>query len=67
VVTHGLVCRALGQQHFALPANEVPTPRGFGNTSLTIVDPKPPHAVLLLNCCAHLEGQLAGPGGISGI
>jgi probable phosphoglycerate mutase len=66
VVTHGLVCRALGQHHLALEPTRLPSARGFANTSVTVVDAVPPHAVRLLNCCAHL-GREAAAGGVSGI
>jgi probable phosphoglycerate mutase len=67
VVTHGLVCRALGQHHLQLAAGAAALPRGFANSSLTIVDAKPPFEVQLLNCCAHLENPDSAGGGISGI
>ncbi len=60
VVTHGLVIR---QMLAALPASahseegEMELPR-MGNTSLTIFDAAPPHAVRLLNCVRHLDGGL---------
>jgi probable phosphoglycerate mutase len=66
VVTHGLVCVQLCRAHFALEPAMVPQARGFANTGVTRIDPTPPHAVHLLNCSAHLQGD-AAPGGISGI
>jgi broad specificity phosphatase PhoE len=61
VVTHGLVCHSLAVRHFSLPAGADPR-RGFANTSLTLIEAAPPHAVSLLACVAHLEG-IDGPGG----
>jgi len=55
VVTHGLVCHALAARRLALPAGAGPL-RGFANTSLTVIDAAPPHAVSLLACTAHLAG-----------
>jgi len=66
VVTHGLVCRALGLHHLQLDPGAVPAARGFANSSLTIVDSAPPHRVSLLNCCAHLSGS-AQPRGVAGL
>ena len=54
VVTHGLVCHSLAERHLALP-EAGPPPRGFANTSLTVIEAAPPHAVSLLACTAHLE------------
>ena len=54
VVTHGLVCRALVEQHLALPPDTAP-PALWGNTALTEVDPTPPWTVRLLACTAHLD------------
>lgn len=57
VVTHGLVCHSLVQNHFSLasfgPAAEVPL--RFDNTSLTVVEAAPPWEVRRLNCSAHLD------------
>jgi broad specificity phosphatase PhoE len=63
VVTHGLVCFSLAQNHFTLAPGAV-APMRFGNTSLTIVDAAPPWTVRLLNCTAHLDATSA-PDGIS--
>jgi probable phosphoglycerate mutase len=62
VVTHGLVCRALVDRH--LNAAGLVTER-FDNTSVTIFDAEPPHAVSLLNCTRHLSATaaVAGEGG----
>ena len=54
VVTHGLVCRALVEQHLALPADAAP-PVLWGNTALTEVEPAPPWTIRLLACTAHLD------------
>jgi len=57
VVTHGLVCHSLVSRHLALDA-EAPD-RGFGNTSVTLVEPEPPWRVLLRGCTAHLDASTA--------
>lgn len=60
VVTHGLVCRAmveLTSRNGSSTAIEVP--RLFHNTGVTVIAPDAPHAIALLNCIAHLEGQSA--------
>ena len=54
VVTHGLVCFSLATRHLTLPEGAV-VDRGFGNTSLTVVDAEPPFVVRLFNCTAHLD------------
>ena len=67
VVTHGLVIRQIlaplpPSAHSGMP--ELPR---MGNTSLTIFDAAPPHAVRLLNCVNHLGGGLMeGAGSLSG-
>ena len=53
VVTHGLVCHSL-TRHLAIPEDAQPD-LGFANTSLTIIAARPPYAVSLFNCTAHLE------------
>jgi len=65
VVTHGLVLGSLATRHLALD-DETQAVMGFGNTSVTIVDPVPPWRVWLLNCTAHLDAP-ADPRAISGI
>lgn len=65
VVTHGLVVRAMVERHVELRSSQdklvqstvVEAPRAFHNTSVTIIAPDAPHALALLNCIAHLEGQ----------
>jgi probable phosphoglycerate mutase len=54
VVTHGLVCLSLAARHLRLPAGADPR-RGFPNTSVTVVESRPPFSVSLLACAAHLE------------
>ena len=54
VVTHGLVLIAMTCAHLRLTAG-MTVPTHFGNTSLSIVDAMPPHAVTLLNDTAHLD------------
>lgn len=57
VITHGLVCRSIAARLVALPEGQ-PEPEVWPNTSLSIVDEAPPHAVRLLNCARHLDGIL---------
>jgi len=53
VVTHGLVCRVLIEQHWALiPGERAPT--RWANTAFTEVEGMPPWAVRTMNCVAHL-------------
>jgi len=66
VVTHGLVVRAMVERHIELRSSQdrsggtvVEVPRAFHNTSVTIIAPDAPHALAILNCIAHLEGQSA--------
>jgi probable phosphoglycerate mutase len=59
VVTHGLVCSVLLNQHLNLAAGLL-APRGFDNTSVTIIDADPPYTVRLVNCTRHLSADL-GP------
>ena len=53
LVTHGLFCRSLTRL-LHLPTGPE-APRTFRNTSVTIVEAAPPHAVHLLDCAAHLD------------
>jgi 2,3-bisphosphoglycerate-dependent phosphoglycerate mutase len=53
VITHGLVCRALGERHARLP-NGVTAPERFDNTGVTVLHEDAPHAVSLINCTRHL-------------
>ena len=66
VVTHGLVCRSLCVRLLELP-DGTSNAHAFANTSLTIVDPTPPHRVSLLNCAQHLDGGPTDIGAISGL
>jgi len=54
VVTHGLVIRALLTREVQLADGMTP-PEHLGNTSLSIVDARPPHRASLLNCTQHLQ------------
>lgn len=53
VVTHGLVCHALLARHLTLAGSVTPTQ--WANTSVTVIDGKPPWRVSLVNCTAHLD------------
>jgi 2,3-bisphosphoglycerate-dependent phosphoglycerate mutase len=57
LVTHGLFCRSLTRL-LGLPAGPE-APRVFRNTSVTLVEAAPPHAVRLLDCAAHLDAAPA--------
>jgi 2,3-bisphosphoglycerate-dependent phosphoglycerate mutase len=50
VVTHGLVCHAILENHTSADAR----PDHFANAGLTLLDPAPPFAVRLANCTQHL-------------
>ncbi|HEY0476492.1 MAG TPA: histidine phosphatase family protein [Kofleriaceae bacterium] len=50
VVTHGLVCRALIENHARAEA----IPDHFDNTGVTLLDPESPFTVRLANCTQHL-------------
>jgi probable phosphoglycerate mutase len=52
VVTHGLLCRALVENHTACA---MPIER-FDNTGVTLIDAEPPYTVRLLNSVEHLVG-----------
>ena len=54
VVTHGLVIGALLGAHVRLPPGAA-LPGRLGNTSLTVIDARSPHAVALLDCVRHLD------------
>lgn len=58
VVTHGLVLRSLVTRRLTL-APGLGAPAGFGNTSVTLVDPMPPFTVTLVDCTAHLDADTA--------
>lgn len=54
VVTHGLVIRAWLANQVRL-SEQMRLPDHLGNTSLSIIDPDPPHWASLINCTQHLE------------
>jgi len=64
VVTHGLVCRALVEQHALLPDGVI-APERYDNTSVTVLHEHPPHGVSLINCTRHLTPalEIANQGG----
>jgi len=53
VVTHGLVCRALTEQHWNLTVSAT-APLQWANTAFTELDGVPPWTVRTVNCVAHL-------------
>jgi broad specificity phosphatase PhoE len=57
VVTHGLVCHSWVARRLDLGG--LAAPAGFGNTSVTLIDPSPPFRVALVNCTAHLDEETA--------
>jgi probable phosphoglycerate mutase len=61
VVSHGLLCRALVENHAVVAA----PPDHFDNAGLTEIDAAPPFAVRLISCTRHLAD--AGPGATSAI
>jgi len=66
VVTHGLLVRVLLARHLNVTA-ETLDGLHLGNTSVSIFEADPPHAVALLNCTRHLDGDAAGQArGLSG-
>lgn len=58
VVSHGLVIRVLLERHLQLPEGAL-APARLGNTSVTILSSRQPYPVSLLNCAAHLTGDLS--------
>ena len=54
VVTHGLAIRTLLAGPLQVPAEGL-RDLHLGNTSLSIFDATPPHALRLLNCTRHLD------------
>lgn len=58
VVSHGLVIRVLLERHLRLPEGSEP-PQRLANTSVTIFAPEAPWLASLVNCAAHLEGDLS--------
>jgi probable phosphoglycerate mutase len=65
VVTHGLVCGSVASRLLRLPAGQS-VPMRWGNTSVTACERTAPHAVQVLNCVAHLDGDddLSAPSGL---
>ncbi|HEX6243689.1 MAG TPA: histidine phosphatase family protein [Polyangiales bacterium] len=59
VVTHGFVCTALVQRHVQVEHGVV-VPVQFFNTSITLLDPEPPHLARLINCREHLVETSSG-------
>jgi broad specificity phosphatase PhoE len=57
VVTHGLFIRTLLATALHLPA-QATAGLHLGNTSISIFDAEPPHALRLLNCTRHLDDVL---------
>ena len=60
VVTHGLVCSSLALRHLQLSSDQRAV-AAWHNTSVTIIEARPPWPVQLINCTAHLD-QPAGSG-----
>jgi broad specificity phosphatase PhoE len=57
VVTHGLVCYAFALRSLSVSNVDALSPGDFANTSLTIVEARPPFRVELLGCPAHLDAD----------
>jgi 2,3-bisphosphoglycerate-dependent phosphoglycerate mutase len=57
VVTHGLLIRTLLAGALRLPAGAT-AGLHLGNTSVSLFDAEPPHALRLLNCTRHLDGAM---------
>jgi broad specificity phosphatase PhoE len=67
VVSHGLVIRVLLAEHCTWPDATSP-PEALSNTSVSVLDPEPPHAVRLSNCARHLDAGIADSGrGVVGV
>lgn len=62
VVSHGLLIHAVLDRHAHWPDGRDALPHRLANTSVSIVDAAAPHAVLRVDCVAHLAGD-AAPGG----
>jgi probable phosphoglycerate mutase len=60
VVTHGLVCRSIASRHLCLPNGSATLPRGWGNTSLTVIEGCDSWTVTRLNCLEHLDATTLG-------
>jgi probable phosphoglycerate mutase len=66
VVTHGLVIRTLLHRHVSIPAG-VEVPERMDNASLTLIEGRPPHQAIRLNCIEHLMPAERGSAtGLSG-
>lgn len=65
VVTHGLLIRVLMGDALRLDA-ETMHELELANTSVSIFDPAPPHALSLLNCTRHLDAAALQARGLSG-
>jgi probable phosphoglycerate mutase len=61
VVSHGLLIRALLGRQVDVPEG-LPVPDRIGNTSVTEVEPAPPHRALRVDCMLHLQGATAEDG-----
>ena len=57
VVTHGLVCYSFALRSLSVSKADALVPSDFANTSLTIVEARPPFHVELLGCPAHLDAD----------
>ncbi|MCP5266770.1 MAG: histidine phosphatase family protein [Burkholderiaceae bacterium] len=67
VVTHGLVIRALVENHLRLPSG-MAVPERLANTSVTVFAPNEPYAIQTLNCHRHLDADNTDDGrGLSGL
>jgi probable phosphoglycerate mutase len=60
VITHGLLLRALIQEHVPWPEHAGERPQQFLNTSVTRLSAQAPYAPTLVNCCAHLGATHGG-------
>ena len=55
VVSHGLLIHAVLQRHAHWPGGTPVLPHRLANTSVSIVDAAPPHAVQVVDCTRHLD------------
>ena len=55
VVTHGLVCGSVARRKAVLAEGVSDDAAGWTNTSVTILEPRDPWTVTLLNCATHLD------------
>ena len=56
VVTHGLVCRRIAQNHLSLPEGQQ-VPERWDNTSFTLIDRDSPFQASVVNSTEHLKGM----------